>query len=139
MALVPGPDAQPEVETDAAVNPGDDEYGHLHGAEPGGELPEHELDVEIVDLNVQELVSEAGAEDVLDEERGNGKPEEELCRLPRGHAQRAALIELRQGERYVDEERAVERRGGERQPPKSLEPFEARLLCLERDEPERMI
>ena len=37
-------------------------------------------------------MGEAGPEDVLDEEGRNGEPEEELGRLPRGHAQRAALI-----------------------------------------------
>ena len=136
---VPRPQAQPEVETDAAMNPRDQEQHRLAEARPGIHHPEREEQTCIGVLNAEEGIGEAGAHHVGGQQRGHGETEENLGRLPDRHAKGAPTVDEPEAEQPVHDQRAVERDGAERIAPEGEEPFPSARHGVERDQTEGVV
>jgi hypothetical protein len=138
-ARVPGAEAQPEVQTDAAVQPGDDEHERLTQACAGVERPHAEEQTRIGVDAPEPLEGQARSHDVSDEPQGNGQTQRELQCFPRWHAQRPPAVERTEGERHVHDERCVQHERGERVTPHREEDAAARFHRLDRDEAEGVV
>jgi hypothetical protein len=136
---IPGAEPQPEVQPDAAVDPGHGEDDDLAQARDRIELPEREHHERVGRLRPGHLVRQSGAHHVPHEEGRHQQSQGKLARFPRRHAERAPPVEGPQGEQIVDAERAVEGDGARQAAPDEDEPVLPRRHGLERDEPERVV
>ena len=80
---------QPEMQADHRVRPGDDQDQHLQIAVIGrpDEIDPQQIGV-VADIGVEEIVGDAGADDVADEQERDRKAEHDLAQL--GHAAAAS-------------------------------------------------
>ena len=97
-ARIPAAEPQPEVQTHAAVAPRDHEERRLTVKVPGIEHPEEEHDPRVEILGAVHGIGQSRAHDVGDEQGRHGQPEDDLRRLPHGHAQCPAPVEQPEGE-----------------------------------------
>ncbi len=108
---VPGPDPEPKVQTDHRVRPGDHQGQQLQHAMFGqaDEIDPQEIDV-VAAVGVEEIVRDAGADDVAGEEDRNGKAQHNLGELGAPQPQAPPLPQRPQRQRVMDEETAIEQR-----------------------------
>jgi hypothetical protein len=135
-AIVPGADAQPEMQPDAAVQPDDDQHQALPHS---GLRPEQIEHIDIVVVDAEPEVDAAGADDVGREPERDQQAERDLRRLPGRHAQAATAPELVRDQANVAEQRGIEQqRTGQAAPDR--DEGEAPLLHRgERDDAEGMV
>jgi hypothetical protein len=136
---IPRLQAQPEVQAEAAMHPGDDEADGLAQPDHRREHPGRQHDEAVGVVGVEQLVGHARAQHVQHHERRHQQPEHELRRLPGMHAHGAPPVERPEGEREMRRQRAVEDRRAGRVAPQRQEPQARRLLRLERDEARGMV
>jgi hypothetical protein len=115
---VKGLNPQPQMQPDAAMQPGDDEHRELLDA---GDLritnPVKKKRMSVDRVNVEIAVGKAQAEDMLQHQRRYQQSEREPQCLDPTHPQTAADVERPEGEREVDREGAVECDGADRAAP----------------------
>jgi hypothetical protein len=102
---VPGPKAQPEMDTDATVQPDDQDH---RGLAPSAFGPQHAELVSIAVIDAVRLVDAARADQVHHEPERNQQAERDLRHFPGGHAERAPAVQLVYHQRDVAGERGIE-------------------------------
>ena len=107
QAWIPGLEAQPEVETHAAVQPGQDELHGLGHAQPRAQHPVAQNDEGVGIGRLEPVVGQPGANDVEDQQRGDQKAEGELNPLAERQARVAVVVDRDQGQRHMYAQRAV--------------------------------
>ena len=130
---------QPEMQTEATVNPDDHHEDRLQRAGEGRVDPELQqlLRVSLLEPKLAERHARAGQ--MIGEEERNPKAKHELGRFEPGPAETASRIERPEAEAHVGEEREIEdRRAGRRLPDRLLNE-KAAFQRFGRDVAERMI
>ncbi len=138
-AFVERPHPQPEIQPDAAMDPGDD-HDRQHHPDPvwrPDPVQEQHLRIELF-MFVQRL-AEPDADDMGDDQHRHAEAECELQRLDRLPAELAAFVERPNAERGVHQARGVEQdRDREELPERRVQINPARQR-LQRDVAQRMV
>ena len=121
-ARVPGPQAEPEVEADAGVGPGEQHHRGLAQAGHRVQHPHGQHDHPVGVVQAVPGMSEPGADHVVGEQRGHRQPDQELARLPGRHAERVPPVERPEREQHVGHERRIQRGRRHRGAPERDEP-----------------
>ena len=108
---IPRLEPEPEVQPDAAVQPGQHQQEHLLDAEVRAQLPveQHHKGVRV--RGVEPRVGQPRAHDMGREQGRDGQAEEQLERFPRGEAEVPTLVQGYEGQRDMGAQRPVERDG----------------------------
>ena len=138
-ALVERPHPQPEIQPDAAMDPGDG-HDREHHPDPvwrPDPVQEQHLRIELF-MSVQRL-AEPDADDMGDDQHRYAEAERELQRLDRLPAELPAFVERPDAERGMHQARGVEQdRDGEELPERGVQ-IDAASQRLQRDVAERMV
>src|SRR6185437_16975063 len=130
---------QPEMESDRAVNPHDQEGDRLQRAGKRGGDPEIGEDLRIALIEPEFAERDSGPDYMIGQEERNGEPECELGRLEPRPAEPAPLIERPEPKAHMGEKRDIEgNRAWARVPDRLLED-KAALHCVKRNVAERVI
>ena len=130
---------EPEVQARAAVDPGDDQHGHLHRAEHRGRHPEG---VEFLRIALVETLGDEGdpgAGDVADQQRRDQEAGDQLQDLGAPQAEEAVRVERLEPERDVDQQRAVQERQAQGVEPEGRDGVETVLHGGEGDVAQRVV
>ena len=136
---VPRSEAQPEMKTDAAVSPRDEEQHGLEKARPRIDDPKPEEEPRVRVASAEHGIGETRGDHVGSEERRHGQPQHDLGRLPGGHAEGPPSVDEPEPEKPVSEERAVERGGRQWVPPEGEKPHAPRGHGVERNQAEGVV
>ena len=135
---IPGPDAKPEVDTQAEMHPGNQQSRRL----PGHAVRRRRdvlHDPGIVEVDAPDRQDDPRAGDMRNEQKGKQQSKTQLECLAGGHAERAAPVERQKRQREVDQDGAVEQDGSRHAAPQEIEPSAPGLHRGKRDEPQGMI
>ncbi len=116
---IPGAKPQPHVQSDASVNPHDEQQRELSGeVDDGISHPEEIENAKVGILEPIEEDPEPGVRDMRRQQQRDGEAETQLPRLDRWHAQVSSPIESAQSERDMDQERGQQDHEADPGPPR---------------------
>ena len=93
----------------------------------------------VADTGIIEGVGDAGLQDVIGEEKGNGESENQLGRFRERHLERTAQPERPERQAVMGGESTVEKDGAERRCPIRVDVLERMIHRLDRDEAEAVV
>ncbi|CAA2156802.1 hypothetical protein MBRA_02236 [Methylobacterium brachiatum] len=130
---------QPEIQSGAAVNPGDDQHRRLHRALMRRRDPEGVEFLRVALLEPLGGEGDPGAHDVADQQRRDQQTGDHLHDLAGTPAEVAGGVERLEPEQQVDHQRAVEQGQAQRVEPQRGGDAEAVLHGVEGDVAERVV
>ena len=137
-AAVAGPLAEPEMNSQAAMRPRDEQHSHLPPAIERHEGKINRQHVVVAARHVECRVHVAPGRPVMQQQREDRKAEDEARQFTCPHAETAPRVERPQGEREMDRECAVERDRADRAVPNRIVDPRAPLHRVEGEVAQRM-
>ncbi len=127
------------MESEATVNPDDQQQNRLQRAKQGRVDPETQELLRIALLDPKLAHGDLSADHVIGQQEWDGEAENELGRLESSPAESAPLVKRPEAEAHMGQKRSVEDHGARRGLPDQPLDSEAALHCADRNVAERVI